>query len=132
MKNVTIYFPKIPRSVDLTLFNAPLYFVRRATHRRAMRRMAAAFARTILVCGDDPEGFARLLAQVLSVTTGSPGDRTNLMRRVLLAVRVMNGQAYWEKVVKVLDEHKEDLRRFDQHSAVRAHLTLVEKDRVQD
>lgn len=128
MKTVTITFPKIPCSVDLTLLNAPLYLVRRVTHRRAMERMAAALARAATVADGDPEGFAGLLAQVLTVTTGSPGDRSRLMRGVLLAVRVTNGQAYWEKVVEALYGRKEQLRRFDQHSAVRAHLTLVEKD----
>lgn len=130
--NVTIYFPKIPRSVDLTLFDAPLYFIRRVTHRRAMRRMAAAFARTISVCGDDPEGFAGVLAEVLTTTTGSPADRIRLMRCVLLAVRAAQGQAYWEKVVGVLDGRKEQLSCFDEHSAMRAQLTFVEKDRVED
>lgn len=130
MKEVTITFPKVPCSVDLTLLNAPLYLIRRVTHRRAMERMAAALARAVTVADGDPEGFAGVLAQVLAVTTGSPGDRTNLMRRVLLAVRVKKGQAYWEKVVEVLYERREDLRRFDEHSAVRVYLTLVEKDRV--
>lgn len=92
MKKVTITFPKIPCSVDLTLLNAPLYLVRRVTHRRAMERMAAALARAATVADGDPEGFAGLLAQVLTVTTGSPGDRSRLMRGVLLAVRVMKAR----------------------------------------
>ena len=132
MKEVTITFPKVPCSVDLTWSNAPLYFVRRVTHRRAMERMAAAFAKAILACNGDPEGFAGLLTNVLVNTTGRPVDRISLVRCVLLAVRVTNGQAYWEKVVEVLNGRKEQLRRFDGHSAVRAHLTLVEKDRVED
>lgn len=128
MKNVTITFPKIPCSVDLTLLNAPLYLVRRVTHRRAVEQMTDAVVKAILACGDDPEGFAGLLAEVLSITTGSQADRIRLMRCVLLAVRASKGQAYWEKVVGALDGRKEQLSCFDEHSAVRAHLTLVEKD----
>lgn len=128
MKEVTITFPKIPRSVDLTLLNAPLYLVRRVTHRRAMERMAAALAMAVTVADGDPEGFAGVLAQVLAATTGSPGDRSRLMRCVLVVARGMHGQAYLERVVEALDGHKEDLRRFDEHSAVRAQLTFVEKD----
>ena len=126
--NVTIYFPKIPRSVDLTLFNAPLYFIRRVTHRRAVEQTAGSFAKTMLFCDDDPKGFAGVLAEVLVNTTGSPADRIRLMRCVLLAVRAAHGHAYWEKVVETLDGRKEQLRCFDQHCAMRAQLTFVETD----
>lgn len=128
MKNVTITFPKIPCSVDLTLFNAPLYFIRRVTHRRAVEQTAGSFAKAMLFCDDDPKGFAGVLAEVLTITTGSPADRIRLMHCVLLAVRAAHGHAYWEKVVEALDGRKEQLSCFDEHSAVRAHLTLVEKD----